>query len=204
MFALECNNVIRWDKYGKYYLNEINMQVIDGQKILVCGKQGSGVEQFYRIIVGIDKPTSGQILINRTVAVIPMNFPYLDEITVKDYFLFCMNMQGLISKQTGADCIEFLKKTELYNKSTMKVQYLNCVEKCKLLVAMAFWKKPQIVIMNNCMYILNAEEKIQLKNFINQWLDERTSLICFSDDLDMPLEFDKKYILEEGRLRKVN
>ena len=45
-------------------LNEINLEIKEGEKVSILGNSGSGKSTLLRLIAGFEKPSSGQIFIN--------------------------------------------------------------------------------------------------------------------------------------------
>ena len=45
-------------------LKEINMSVCEGQFIAVVGRSGSGKTTLLNVMAGLDKPTSGEVLLH--------------------------------------------------------------------------------------------------------------------------------------------
>ena len=45
-------------------LKEINMNVCEGQFIAVVGRSGSGKTTLLNVMAGLDKPTSGEVLLH--------------------------------------------------------------------------------------------------------------------------------------------
>lgn len=61
---LELKNIY-WDTpEGKTVLNGINLKLKDNRLVAISGPNGSGKTTLAKIIMGIEKPKSGQILLN--------------------------------------------------------------------------------------------------------------------------------------------
>ncbi|MDR0805719.1 MAG: dipeptide/oligopeptide/nickel ABC transporter ATP-binding protein [Enterobacteriaceae bacterium] len=69
---LECNNISKVYKKGNWFsaqqaapvLNDVNFKMIAGRSMGLLGENGSGKSTLTRIILGLEKPTSGNVLFN--------------------------------------------------------------------------------------------------------------------------------------------
>ncbi len=61
---LSVNNV--YLKYTKEYntLNNINLQIENGEQVILFGEKESGKSSLIRVIAGLEKATKGEVLIN--------------------------------------------------------------------------------------------------------------------------------------------
>lgn len=49
---------------GKSVLEDINLEIKEGEVLSIIGKNGAGKSSLVRLIAGLAKPTKGQILID--------------------------------------------------------------------------------------------------------------------------------------------
>ncbi len=62
---IEFNNVsYKYPNSNKYALKNINLVIQEGEHLAIVGENGAGKTTFLRLLSGLDKPTSGQILLN--------------------------------------------------------------------------------------------------------------------------------------------
>ena len=54
-------------KTSNFSLNDINLEINDGEFITIIGKNGSGKSTFSKILAGLTKFKNGEILINRNI-----------------------------------------------------------------------------------------------------------------------------------------
>ena len=55
--------VVSYD--GRRVLNGVNLEVLRGETLVLLGGSGSGKSTLLRQIIGLERPESGQVLINR-------------------------------------------------------------------------------------------------------------------------------------------
>ena len=67
MAKLEAKNIERYFYHNKYKLKAlggVNLTVNDGDFVCIVGPSGCGKSTFLRIVAGLDKPDSGEILLD--------------------------------------------------------------------------------------------------------------------------------------------
>ncbi len=63
--AIEFKNVsYRYPGCDQYALRDVSLKINSGEKLALVGENGTGKSTIVRLILGLDKPTSGEILIN--------------------------------------------------------------------------------------------------------------------------------------------
>ena len=81
MNKIECKNVCKSFVINKdelNVLNDINLEISEGDKIAITGMSGAGKSSFLHILAGLDKPTSGNIFLNN------MNLAKLNNISLSN------------------------------------------------------------------------------------------------------------------------
>ena len=60
---LEMKNIVK--TYGKLLANDnINIDLKKGEILAICGENGAGKSTLMKILYGLEKPDSGEIIIN--------------------------------------------------------------------------------------------------------------------------------------------
>ena len=69
MNKIECKSIYKSFVINNDVLNvlsDINLDIVQGEKIAITGMSGAGKSSFLHILAGLDKPTSGNIFFNNT------------------------------------------------------------------------------------------------------------------------------------------
>ena len=148
-------------------LSEINKEILKGDRIVIVGENGTGKTTFLNLIMGIDKPTSGEIEIISSVKI-----GYLDQEQKS------LNQENTVLEEYSlckiADESELRKDLHKFGLFTsdeifLKVKELSLGQKQKLLLAKIIAMKPNILILDeptNHLDLLALEElEKALKNF---------------------------------------
>lgn len=110
---LVVNNV--YLKYTKEYntLNNINLKIDDGENVVLFGEKESGKSSLIRVIAGLEKVTTGEVLIKNT------NVQKLNLKT--DISLGYISSYGaFFEKKTVEQNLEYVLKIRKYDKDVIK------------------------------------------------------------------------------------
>src|SRR5262245_35053753 len=86
MSAITVRNLI-YDVPQKRVLNNINLEIKKGEIVSVMGQSGSGKTTLLKLLTGLLKPTSGQILIDDT-DITQLSESELDQVRLKMGLVF--------------------------------------------------------------------------------------------------------------------
>lgn len=88
----------------KEALRHINLKIYDGETLAIIGGSGSGKSTFLRLLMGLIKPTSGQILIDGQ-DIVPMDEAELNKIRLKMGMVF--QYSALFDSMTVGENVAF-------------------------------------------------------------------------------------------------
>lgn len=179
---LKCLDICK-----KNILNNISIQIKDGDIVGLLGPNGAGKTTFINIILGLQKKDSGKIFINDN----DMDLNYKKNIKVigsvmdsQNFYTYLTGMNNLKLKARiyKIDKLEIDKIVDLVglsNKINDKVKTYSLGMKQRLNIAMALLNKPKILIMDEPTNGLDINGIIDLKKIIKV-LSEKGVIILIS------------------------
>ena len=201
---LKCLDICK-----KNILNNISIQIKDGDIVGLLGPNGAGKTTLISIILGLQKKDSGKIFINDN----DMDLNYKKNIKVigsvmdsQNFYTYLTGMNNLklkarIYKINKLEIDKIVDLVGLSNKINDKVRTYSLGMKQRLNIAMALLNKPKILIMDEPTNGLDINGIIDLKKIIKK-LSEKGVIILISTHMIKELDdiCNKICILKNGTI----
>ena len=214
--AKDYNDGIRNDLH---VLNDISFSLEHGETSAIIGSSGSGKTTLLNILGGLDKPTSGQVMLNdinlhklsekQRCIVRNRNFGFiyqfhhlLPEFTAMENVAMPLLIKGISVKQAKQRAEEVLENVGLKNRIHHKPSELSGGERQRAAIARALIHQPECILADEPTGNLdrkNAEQAIELIIDLNKQYN--TSLVIVTHDLKIAERMDTIYTLEDGVLK---
>ena len=136
-------------------LRNLNMKINEGAVYGFVGPNGAGKTTTMRIIAGLLKADSGQILIDgedigvrhkELIGYMPDFFGVYDRLRVKEYMAFFASIYGLDKEETEKKIRQLLELVRLTEKKEAYVDSLSRGMKQRLGIAQALLNRPKLLI----------------------------------------------------------
>lgn len=199
-------------------LDEVSLQIPDGQFIAVTGSSGSGKSTLLGLIAGLDSPSSGDILID-DVSIVEMDendlaslrskklgfvfqsFHLIPSLTARENILIPMEILGLKDAQIRAD--ELLKDIELKNRGHHYPPELSGGEQQRIAIARAFANNPKILLADEPTGNLDSKNGSRIfKLMTNLHEKNKATLILVTHNKEIAKKAQRQIILKDGRIIK--
>ena len=190
-------------------LENINVRLEGGKVYGFKGKNGCGKTMIMRVISGLIKPTSGEVVINDEKLWKDISFPgsmgmllenpsFLDGYTGFENLKILASIKGI----TGDDEIkEALEKVGLNPEDNRKYKKYSLGMKQKLGIAAAFMENPDVVILDEPLNALDRSGVENVRTIINELKTEGKIIIIACHDADeMELLADVIFEMENGKI----
>lgn len=173
------------------------------------GKNGCGKTMIMRVISGLIRPTSGEVIIDNRTMWKDMTFPesigiLLENPSFLDGYTGFDNLKILASIKGGTDDIQIkdaMKKTGLNPDDNRKYKKYSLGMKQKLGIAAAFMENPDIVILDEPLNALDKEGVDNVRAIINELKHEgKITIIACHDAEEMELLADTIFEMENGKI----
>jgi lipoprotein-releasing system ATP-binding protein len=203
-----------------HVLNNINFTLDHAETTAIIGSSGSGKTTLLNILGGLDKPSSGQVLLNDldvhqlsekkrcTVRNQHFGFIYqfhhlLPEFTALENVAMPLLIDGISIDQATERATKVLDDVGLLKRQHHKPSELSGGERQRAAIARALIHQPDCILADEPTGNLdrkNAEQAIDL--IINLNKEYKTSLVIVTHDLKIAELMDTVYTLEDGVLNK--
>ncbi|MCB0662048.1 MAG: ABC transporter ATP-binding protein, partial [Saprospiraceae bacterium] len=221
--AIEFKGDIQFEKVSFTYpdtgikaLQDVTFHLKAGQKMAIIGKTGSGKTTIADLLVRMYDITSGKILLDgQNISEMDLsNLRKRVGYVPQDVFLFSDTIASNVAfgkREAELTEIEtFTKHAAVYedivdlpNKFDTLVGErgvtLSGGQKQRVSIARALIKKPDIVILDDCLSAVDTNTEQKVLDYFNSALAEKTSIIITHRIYSL-LEFDKIIVLEDGKI----
>ena len=183
-------------------LQDINLEVFQGQTVGVIGRNGSGKSTLLQILAGTLTPTTGKVKVNgRVSALLELGSGFNPEFTGRQNVFFNGQVLGLSPKEvedkydsivTFADIGDFIEQPVKTYSSGMYV---------RLAFSVAINVEPNILIVDEALAVGDAYFQQRCMTRINHLRDSGVSILFVSHDSDAVKRLcDHVVVLEKGRI----
>ncbi|MFU8692716.1 ABC transporter ATP-binding protein (plasmid) [Rossellomorea sp. FS2] len=202
----------------KYENNQVvkgvTISVNPGEITGIIGPNGAGKTTLLNMIVGLLKPTEGEIRFNNTIqrnnkkeflqqiAYIPDSLFLYDNLTGREYVTFMASLWQVNKKQVETD-LEFLaKKFFMAEKLDNFIRTYSKGMKQKISLIGALIHRPKLLILDEPFNGLDPESSRVIKKYFSDYIKKGNSILFSSHILELVEKLcDKFIILSQGEVR---
>ena len=199
-------------------MKKINLNIEKGEIYGVIGLSGAGKSTFIRCVNQLEKPTSGQVLIDgkdlssmtekelrearKGIGMIFQHFNLLMQKTVLDNICLSLKFAGVGKKEARERARELLKVVDLTDKEKAYPSQLSGGQKQRVAIARAIANNPKILLCDEATSALDPQTTksvLQLLKKINR--EFGITILVVTHEMSVVQEIcDKVAILDLGRL----
>lgn len=155
----------------EHVLNQVNLEIKDGEFVCVVGRSGCGKSTLLNLIAGLEKPTAGEILLNGKPVTGPgaeravmfqehALFPWLNVIqNVK----FGMKIAKVSEKEQEERAMKYLKMMQLEDYRDYAIHQLSGGMRQRVALARALTLDSQILLMDEPFSALDKQTSNRLR-----------------------------------------
>ncbi len=192
-------------------LQKINATIQPGEFVSIVGPSGCGKTTLLRIIVGLETPTSGAILLDNQkitgtsyerglVFQDPTLFPWLD--------VYHNVASGLVARKVyhekKEEVDEFIKLVGLSGFEKSHPHQLSGGMAQRVALARALLNHPKVLLLDEPLGALDAFTRMQMQDEILRiWKERQTTMILITHDVDEAIYMSDRIIIMSPRPGKI-
>ncbi|WP_137177466.1 ABC transporter ATP-binding protein [Roseomonas sp. AR75] len=197
-------------------LHGIDLDVADGEMIVVVGASGCGKSTLLRIVAGLETPTAGSVLIDgrdvtrlepadRDIAMVFQNYALYPHMSVFDNMAYGLRIRGMPTaeiRKRVADAAEMLEIAQLLDR---KPRQLSGGQRQRVAMGRAVVREPKLFLFDEPLSNLDAKLRVQMRAEIRR-LQKRlgvTSLFVTHDQVEAMTLGDRLVVMHQGRAAQV-
>ncbi len=197
-------------------LNGISLTIHKHTFVSVVGKSGSGKSTLLNLIGGMDKPTSGEIIVNgkviskmtsaelahyrRTVVgMIFQSFNLIPTMTALDNVALPLFFAGVSEKTRLARAAELLDKVGLAHRATHRPTELSGGEQQRVAIARALITNPQFILADEPTGNLDSRTTEEIVTLLQRLHQQGKTVVMITHDLSLAEQLSTRIItLKDG------
>lgn len=218
---LEIKNLTK--KYGDgsslvTALDKVSLTIPYGHDVAILGPSGSGKTTFLQLAGGLDKPTSGTVIVdgrdlnsmsdreisefrNREMGFIFQMIHLQDFFTAKENVMLPLLVAGKSKSEAESKAKDLLKQMGLSHREDHLPKELSGGEQQRVAVARALANDPKLIFADEPTGKLDKENSEMVINLLENLSKERgLSVVMITHDPNVAKRFSKTIRLDHGRL----
>lgn len=203
---IKIDNVSK--KYDKrYVLRNISFDILDNEKLLIIGPSGCGKTTLIRCINGLEKVSSGKIVLNGVnikdidevtlkskVGMVFQNFNLFPHLTVGENVSLAPRLLKLGTKEEIDKRVrELLNQVHILDKIDSYPKRLSGGEKQRVAIARALATKPEVILFDEPTSALDPSVVNDLLELLDE-LSKTTTVVVVSHEMDLIQKFADKVL----------
>ena len=202
---LELRN-ITLSYQNQQLLQNLSLTVENKEIVSLVGPSGSGKTTLLRVIAGLEKPTSGLVLVNgidishqpthlRGIGLVFQDNQLFPHLTVKDNIGYSLRMRGIDTLQRSQQVGRMLELMGLEQLASRSVQQLSGGEAKRVAVARSLIAQPSVLLLDEPLTGLDKELHDRLLTDISAILRDRgTTVVHVTHDLREAAAFSDRVV----------
>ncbi len=213
--------MIKVEKLNKFFgeshiLKDIDIEVKEGEKLVIIGPSGSGKSTLIRCINHLEEPTSGVIhingermnrknrhLLNRTyTSMVFQQFNLYPHMTVmKNLTLSPIKLQKIPKEAAEKTAMEYLERVGLADKAHEYPQNLSGGQQQRVAIARALCTKQKIILFDEPTSALDPEMVQEVLDVMIKLSNENITMICVTHEMGFAKQVaDRVIFMDDGKI----
>ena len=202
-------------------VNNASLSVREGEIFVIMGLSGSGKSSLLRCINRLNRPTSGEILINgediagmpverlrslrrKELAMVFQHFGLLPHYTVLQNIAFGLELQGVEKRERELKAAESMRLVGLDGYADLKVSELSGGMQQRVGLARALANDPEVLLMDEAFSALDPLIRVQMQDELLALQSKmKKNIVFITHDLEEAVKLgDRIAIMRDGEIQQ--
>jgi putative ABC transport system ATP-binding protein len=220
-YLIELRKVVKEFKTGAgsfTALRGVNLQVAAGEFVAVIGKSGSGKSTLINMITGIDRPTSGEVLVDdvavhklnegrlavwrgRNVGVVFQFFQLLPTLSLVENVMLPMDFCHLYSLRTRyGRALELIGQMDMVEHADKLPGAISGGQQQRVAIARALANDPPILIADEPTGNLDSKTAESVFSLFQDLAQHGKTILMVTHDHDLAMRAARQIVISDGQI----
>ncbi len=203
--------------FGHHHvLKNIDLEVNEGEKLVIIGPSGSGKSTLIRCINHLEEPTSGQVeidgqlltrknktqVVRNSSAMVFQQFNLYPHMTVlENLTLAPMKLQKMPKKEAEEMALQYLERVGLLEKKDAYPQNLSGGQQQRVAIARALATKQKIILFDEPTSALDPEMVQEVLDVMIKLSEENITMVCVTHEMGFARQVaDRVIFMDDGSI----
>jgi multiple sugar transport system ATP-binding protein len=179
MAAISLEHVTKQYADGALAVNDLNLQIEDGEFCILVGPSGCGKSTTLNMIAGLEDITSGELIIDgevvnqkapkdRDIAMIFQNYALYPHMTVRDNMAFALKLAKVPKAEIDKKVTDAAKILDLTQHLDRKPANLSGGQRQRVAMGRAIVRSPKAFLMDEPLSNLDAKLRVQMRTEVSR------------------------------------
>ena len=216
MAAIAYHGVTKRYADGTEALVDLDLEVADGELVVLVGPSGCGKSTALRLLAGLETPTAGELLLDgesindwpparRNLAMVFQDYALYPHMTVRGNLAFPLKMAGLKKAEIAERVARAAELLELGPLLERRPAQLSGGQRQRVAMGRALVREPRAFLLDEPLSNLDARLRVQIRTEIAalQGRLGATMLYVTHDQVEAMTLGQRVAVLDRGRLQQV-
>ena len=217
---IEIKNLHKW--YDDFHvLKNINLNVKEGEIVVICGPSGSGKSTLIRCINYLEQFQKGSVIVDgivlkddvkkikelrKNVTMVFQHFNLFPHLTIlENLTLAPTHVKGLSKKEATATAMKYLKRVNIEEQANKYPNQLSGGQQQRVAIARGLCKNPKIMLFDEPTSALDPEMINEVLDVMIELAKEKKTMVCVTHEMGFAKKVaDKVIFMDEGQIIEVN
>jgi ABC-type lipoprotein export system ATPase subunit/CRP-like cAMP-binding protein len=196
----------------------MNVEVQRGEFVAVIGKSGSGKSTFINMITGIDRPTSGEVIIDgapvhsftesqmaawrgRNLGIVFQFFQLFPTLTLLENVILPMELNNLYSKRERRErAMHLLRMVEMVEQAHKLPSTISGGQQQRVAIARSLANNPPLIVADEPTGNLDSKTAAKIFSLFEELVASGKTILMVTHDSDLASRVNRTILISDGEI----